>query len=107
MPWSRMRSDPIPRVSPSLTDTTPEIPAPTEVVAMRARERKGAARTDPKRWCASRRIARPSVGCHMEADSSSGQTIPGRDDSVRALRVLHRPHHPIERHRHRFMSPET
>ena len=90
MPWSRMRSDPIPRVLPSLTDTTPEIPAPTAVVAMRARERKGAARTDPKRWCASQRIARPSVGCHLEADSSSGQTIPGRDDSVRALRVLHR-----------------
>ena len=93
MPWSRIRPDPILRVSPSRTDTTPEIPALTAVAATRARERKGAARTDPKRWRASRRIARPSVGCHMEADSSSGQTIPERDDSVRALRILHHRRH--------------
>ena len=39
MPWNRMRSDPILSVSPSVTDATPEMPAPAAPAATRTRGR--------------------------------------------------------------------
>ena len=42
MPWSRMPSDPILSVSPSVTEAKPEMPAPAGATATRTRERKAA-----------------------------------------------------------------
>ena len=95
MAWRRMRSDPILSVSPSVTDATPEMPAAAAMAATRTRERKARARGGrgpraplkktfgtgrrPKRRHPSRRGARPWVGRHKEAQSSSSQTVPERE----------------------------
>ena len=44
MPWSQMRSDPILSVSPSVTDGTPEMPAPAAPAADEDQGEEGGSR---------------------------------------------------------------
>ena len=100
MPWSRMRSEPILRVSPSVTDATPEMPAPAAPAATRSREKKAVARTieeNLRTGTAPQTVARigkgsaplgrPSRGKLRALEARRAWTVPGRTTSFPAPRA--------------------
>ena len=90
-----MRSDPILRVSPSVTDATPEIPVPAAPAATRTRQRMATARTiEQNLWTGtapqpvahiaegSAPLGRPSRGKLRALVARRAWTVPGRTTSM-------------------------